>query len=317
MSGKRRPPIYRSAPDCLGQRNRDDSAKKLTKQAKEATTVKKGEEEGDEDICVEKAHKRRRLLCESMSTQPVRHATRIQAAFRGWQVRARARLRHAAACRIQRWFRNQRCVVWSGTSARVMREWRAHGHVHLVEPCGACYTFHAWTLAALFLASADFRHPVTRRALVPPEFRRISRALAPGARVCLEFTWGHAQEARQALYERDSLLEFLTSEAAKSLDAAVELAEDAEAVAQFREALEAYEDSVHDIQARLPVDAAEALAQHGRLIGRRLRRCNENAASELLDTHRMLTFMSGRARKQAPQAAVTVWMMAVVESEER
>lgn len=239
----------------------------------------------------------------------VRQAIRIQAAFRGWRARCLGLRRRMAAQRIQGWLRSLRVAVWSGSTAGVTREWRQRDLVRLVEPCGAAYAFRAHELAALFVSSADFRHPVTRRTLLYPEFERVCRAVPPGARLCLAATWRNAAEARRALYERDSLLNFYHSEAGRHLDALLEHAEEPAPSAEYRCALDSYEDAVLEIQAWMPLSASEALAQHGRLIAKRLRLCSDEAAEEIVETHRSLVVQCSGACAPTPQAALAVWML--------
>ena len=205
---------------------------------------------------------------------------------------------HAAARLLQRaWKRHaeERCAVDVVTGDSV----GATDRFLLVEPVGGVrYVFGASSLALLFLKSARFSHPVTRRELHEVEVRRLCRRVAAPAAGLLALTWRFQEEARRALTSATSLTAFFHAEAGDALDRALEAACFGD-VHEVSYDVEAYKESFRDAAAADPGGAAELLRLHRLIAQRRQTCCDEVCLWIVLDGLDSLEWRC-RSAKSAP-----------------
>jgi hypothetical protein len=215
----------------------------------------------------------------------------------------------SAARRIQRWLRARRVLVWDPWRAGMCACLWTPRLLHLVEPAGKSYLFSADALALLFISTADFRHPLTRRALSERELTRLERRASPRCALLLRHTRMRAAAAQRALLERDSLESFMQAQAAAHLDAALDFAEGPPSW-RFYEALDAYDEAVDDLQRRFPGSCASTLQHHHELARRRRGAAAPAAWDDVDQLLQQLRARHGDVAEPRASPAYVTWLRA-------
>ena len=222
----------------------------------------------------------------------------------------------AAARRIQRWFRREWCMVevWDAATCACRLRPRRREQLVLVEPCGRSYAFDPKSLVAIFLATALFEHPITRRALLTPELKRLHNKLDSTSSFLVQCTFDYRAQARGTASAEESLATWLQGTAGEHLDQALLAAEEDAENEVIDDFLEAYEDAMAELRARVPASVPETLRQHECVLRRRRRNCDER---HWLSIYRSLTafskLMSRSARgcgEGAPRSILGTWISA-------
>ena len=217
-----------------------------------------------------------------------------------------------AACQIQRWFR-ARCLVpvWRASDVEMSLE-RPGAHVTcLVEPHGQVYYLHSLSLALSIIATAQAKHPITQRSLLPPELTRLHKGLCPKASLLLGHTLRHATKVARACQQSESLAIWLQSRAGEVLDTAITLGEPEAGVTEssFDDALRVYEDAVMDVHFQCFPYLHSMLVQHKALLMKRKALCDVSVWHAI---HTHIVYLSQLCPQpqpgpSTPQAAVLQW----------
>ena len=178
-----------------------------------------------------------------------------------------------AALRIQAWARRLQFFVWDAHTICMERKWGRGDTVHLVEPCGSCFSFRASSLALACIATAQFAHPITRRPFSETEIKRLVSRAPPRCALLLRYTALYRTPIQQAVAEHESLQCFLHAAAGDGLDAALSLTEDGASVDDVYDALEMYEETMRQALAHFPALTRQLLVQHQALVVHRQHSC--------------------------------------------
>ena len=221
---------------------------------------------------------------------------------------------------LQDWFRNkwQRIELWSAQTGGCQICAHRHEYVLIVEPCGRSFAFYPTDLAAIFLASARFEQPVTRRTMVPVEVARIRKKLGHTSSFLLQCTFDYRDVAQKALSENGSLTMYLHEVAGGHLDGALLACEPTTADDyMIEEHLEAYEASVREIRLRIPLSLESLLQQHSEIVQRRFGACEESHWNVVRSSVRYLQMQqrnhqdmdcSSGADARSPACALGIWL---------
>jgi len=140
-------------------------------------------------------------------------------------ARRHLKRREISAVRLQRFWRWRRSLPGCDNVIG-SEELLAGTALRLVEPDGFCCCLHGPSLAEHYLRSLSFRHPLTGRALTPPELRRLERKVAPSMRGALRATRLLREELRRWLSQEDvSEQRIYEEEAGEALQQMLEVAE--------------------------------------------------------------------------------------------
>ena len=187
--------------------------------------------------------------------------------------------------RLQRWYRRhlRPVLIWSATNAGMVWRRQRRFFIKLVEPCGSFFNFDARALAKLFVATASFQHPITRRELLSVEVTRIVKHVPPVSGLLLRFSWELREMAQNAGREHDSLAELLSADAGQALDVFLCEVELGLPIEDHSVLLFEYETAMLAAVSRVPHAATKLLKHHRALAERRKNLCEEEAWASLRD----------------------------------
>ena len=187
--------------------------------------------------------------------------------------------------KIQAWIRTRLFPVWSlndvGTHISISRQ----KHVKLIENNSTSYNFCVRELAAYFMFNACFQHPITRRKLDVIEVKRIFKKLPPRLKICLKFTYEHAEQIQCSISQDNSIRDWLISEAGDILDKCILAIEnDTMEDYAFYDFTKEYDHSLDEIFAKYPAFVDSTLKQHRLLVETRKGPYNSNPYFMRLET---------------------------------
>ena len=178
----------------------------------------------------------------------------------------------------------------------------------LVEPNGCVYAFSAKALARLFVCSARFAHPATRRLLHAAEVARLQRRLPAPVAALVAWTSRYAEPARQALDAMGSISEHLAAEAGRRLDGMLEAAEFGE-LFEVDERGEGYARAVLALARHDGAAARRLLHLHRDLCARRRDLCTPDSYYLVEEVRADLEEQSKRwPSKRPPSTAAEAWL---------
>ena len=222
-------------------------------------------------------------------------------------------LHHFRATQLQRAWRRWASVRNRGQDLVTGLAVASHDRLLLVEPDGSgpAYLCSARALGTLFLATARFLHPITRRELHPVELARLCRTLPPPVAGLVSLTWTFREGIQRALVARASLSEYFGAMAGRRLDAALVAAEYGELDATYLEA-DLYSDAFGDVLRSIPRFGAELLPIHISLADRRRHLCDPDCyvyvANALVELARDADRHTSSGPPAATPPALSVWL---------
>ena len=186
--------------------------------------------------------------------------------------KSRKKIKTEAAVRIQRSWRRA-AAIKNAADPIVLTDLRHVPRRFTIvfhESASCSYRFAAWPLLMHTMITADFRHPVTRRALNGIEVNRLRRfARQAGAQADLLFGATHALQSNIQRFriDRESIVEYLLDTVHGTFQTTVRLCQDDDNTADdVQEQLDYYEESMGDLWSKNSTQAHTALLKHARLL---------------------------------------------------